>query len=270
MAKTQRGGKRVSRTTPPRSLSRDSNRNQMWWWVGGAVAVVLLAVVAYWFTLGPGKAAPPEPAAIAPEPTQVPSPTLAAEEEQGGEPTATAPPIESTEEETSMPPPAERSSMYSQPPEMQIDPAKTYVATISTEKGDIVVDLDAGAAPQTVNNFVFLAREGFYDGLTFHRVEPDFVIQGGDPLGTGSGGPGYTVPAEIELQHVKGAIAMARRGDEVNPERASSGSQFYITLEATPFLDGAYTAFGQVTDGMDVVESIGIGDGILSLTIQEE
>ena len=236
MAKTQRGGKRVSRTTPPRSLSRDSNRNQMWWWIGGAVAVVLLAVAAYWFTLGPGKAAPPEPTAIPPEPTQAPSPTVTAEEEEGG-PTATVPPIESTEEETSMPPPAERANMYSQPPEMQIDPATSYVAAISTEKGDIVVDLDAGAAPQTVNNFVFLAREGFYDGLTFHRVEPDFVIQGGDPLGTGSGGPGYTVPAEIELEHVKGAIAMARRGDEVNPERASSGSQFYITLEATPFLD---------------------------------
>jgi cyclophilin family peptidyl-prolyl cis-trans isomerase len=243
----------------------------MWWWIGGAVAVVLLALVAYWFTLGPGKAAPPEPTAIPPEPTQAPSPTVAAEQEEEEGATSTTPPIESTEEEeTSMPPPADRANMYSQPPNMQIDAAKSYVATIATDKGDVVVDLDAGTAPQTVNNFVFLAREGYYDGLTFHRVEPDFVIQGGDPLGTGSGGPGYTVPAEIELEHVKGAIAMARRGDEVNPERASSGSQFYITLEATPFLDGAYTAFGQVADGMDVVESIEIGDAILSITIQEE
>jgi cyclophilin family peptidyl-prolyl cis-trans isomerase len=160
--------------------------------------------------------------------------------------------------------------MYSEPPEMQIDPSKTYRATISTEKGDIVVNLDAGAAPQTVSNFVFLAREGFYDGLTFHRVEPGFVIQGGDPLGTGAGGPGYTVPAEIELKHIKGAIAMARRGDQVNPERASSGSQFYITLDATPFLDGAYTAFGEVVEGMDVVESVAVGDVIDSITIEEE
>jgi peptidyl-prolyl cis-trans isomerase B (cyclophilin B) len=165
--------------------------------------------------------------------------------------------------------PADRADMYSEPPAMQIDTAKTYVATISTAKGDIVVQLDASAAPQTVNNFVFLARAGFYDGLTFHRVEPGFVIQGGDPAGTGGGGPGYTVPAEIQLPHVEGAIAMARRGDQVNPTRASSGSQFYITLAPTPFLDGAYTAFGQVTTGMDVVQSIAVGDVIKKITIKE-
>jgi cyclophilin family peptidyl-prolyl cis-trans isomerase len=159
--------------------------------------------------------------------------------------------------------------MYSDPPAMQIDAGETYTATISTAKGDVVVRLDAGAAPQTVNNFVFLAREGFYDGLTFHRVEPGFVIQGGDPAGTGSGGPGYTVPAEIQLPHVEGAIAMARRGDNVNPARASSGSQFYITLAPTPFLDGAYTAFGQVVEGMDVVKSIAVGDVIQTITISQ-
>ena len=142
---------------------------------------------------------------------------------------------------TSMPKnPADRADMYSEPPAMQ-----------------------------TVNNFVFLARAGFYDGLTFHRVEPGFVIQGGDPAGTGGGGPGYTVPAEIQLPHVEGAIAMARRGDQVNPTRASSGSQFYITLAPTPFLDGAYTAFGQVTTGMDVVQSIAVGDVIERITITE-
>jgi cyclophilin family peptidyl-prolyl cis-trans isomerase len=178
---------------------------------------------------------------------------------------------QTTEEESSMPAnPIERSDMYSAPPEMQIDVSRSYIATISTDKGDIVVQLDASAAPLHVNNFVFLSQEGFYDGLTFHRVEPGFVIQGGDPLGNGSGGPGYTVPAEIQLPHPKGAIAMARRADQVNPERASSGSQFYITLEATPFLDGAYTAFGQVTAGMDVVESIAIGDVIKSVTIVEQ
>jgi len=164
---------------------------------------------------------------------------------------------------------ADRNDMYSAPPAMQIDPSKAYVATISTVKGDIVVQLDASAAPQTVNNFVFLAQQGFYDGLTFHRVEPGFVIQGGDPAGTGSGGPGYTIPAEIQLSHVEGAIAMARRSDQVNPTRASSGSQFYITLAPTPFLDGAYTVFGQVIEGMDVVQSIAIGDVIEKITIME-
>jgi len=166
--------------------------------------------------------------------------------------------------------PRDRNNMYNDPPAMQIDAGETYTATISTAKGDVVAQLDAGAAPQTVNNFVFLAREGFYDGLTFHRVEPGFVIQGGDPAGTGSGGPGYTVPAEIQLPHVEGAIAMARRGDEVNPARASSGSQFYITLAPTPFLDGAYTAFGQVVEGMDVVKSIAVGDVIQTITISQD
>ncbi len=166
--------------------------------------------------------------------------------------------------------PADRANMYSEPPEMQIDTSKSYVATISTAKGDIVVQLDASAAPLTVNNFVSLARQGFYDGLTFHRVEPGFVIQGGDPLGNGTGGPGYTVSAEIGLPHVEGAIAMARKGDEVNPTRASSGSQFYITLAATPFLDGAYTVFGRVIEGMDVVQSIAVGEVIEKITITEE
>jgi len=175
---------------------------------------------------------------------------------------------ETTEQPPAMPEdPADRLDMYSEPPEMQIDAGAVYTATISTAKGDIVVQLDAGAAPQTVNNFVFLAEQGFYDGLTFHRVEPGFVIQGGDPLGTGTGGPGYTVPAEIGLPHVEGAIAMARQGDDVNPTRASSGSQFYIALAETPHLDGAYTVFGQVTAGMDVVQSIAIGDGIEEIAI---
>jgi len=168
-----------------------------------------------------------------------------------------------------MPVPAGRADMYSKPPEMQIDANKTYVATISTAKGDIVVQLDASAAPLTVNNFVFLARQGFYDGLTFHRVVPDFVIQGGDPLGTGTGGPGYTVPAEIQLPHIKGAIATARQSDQVNPTRASSGSQFYITLAPTHSLDGGYTAFGHVIEGTEVVQSIAVGDVIEKITIDE-
>ena len=113
-------------------------------------------------------------------------------------------------------------------------------------------------------------RRRLLDGLTFHRVEPGFVVQGGDPTGTGSGGPGYTIPAEIKRPHPKGALAWARTGDAVNPERRSSGSQFYITLDATPFLDGGYTVFGQTTKGMDVVEKITRGDTIESVTIKEE
>ncbi len=166
--------------------------------------------------------------------------------------------------------PPQRSQMYKSAPAMTIDPNKTYSATIKTAKGDIVVELYPKDAPQHVNNFVFLAREGFYNNLTFHRVEPGFVIQGGDPLGSGSGGPGYTVPAEIKGKHTKGALAMARLGDQANPKRDSSGSQFYITLEATPFLDGQYTAFGQVTKGFEVAEKIARGDVIQSVTIEEK
>lgn len=169
--------------------------------------------------------------------------------------------------------PAERNNMYKAAPPMTIDVNKKYRATIETSKGNIVVDLYPQDAPQHVNNFVFLAREGFYDGLTFHRVEKDpqpFVIQGGDPLGNGTGGPGYTIPPEIKRTHPKGALAMARRGGppETTP---SSGSQFYITLDATPFLDGGYTSFGQTTpETMSVVEQIAKGDVIKTITIQEQ
>ena len=173
-------------------------------------------------------------------------------------------------ERSSMPAnPADRVDMYSEPPAMQIDPTIVYFAAISTPKGEIVVQLDAAAAPETVNNFVFLAREGFYDGLTFHRVEPDFVVQGGDPAGTGGGGPGYKVEAEIGLPHVDGAIATARTADNLNPERLSSGSQFYITLGAQPGLDDQYTVFGRVVSGMDVVEDIAVGDLIEEIAIYE-
>ena len=160
-----------------------------------------------------------------------------------------------------------RYNLYSQPPEMQLDEAQKYSATIVTEKGDIKIALDAEAAPVTVNNFVFLAEAGFYDGLTFHRVEPGFVIQGGDPTGSGQGGPGYVLPAEIGLEHSVGAIALARLPDQGNPHRMSSGSQFYITLEATPQLDGAYTVFGYVTEGMEVVQKIAVGDVIEEIGI---
>lgn len=165
-------------------------------------------------------------------------------------------------------PPTERADYYQAKPELAIDAGQNYQATIHTNKGDIVVSLDAQVAPEHVNNFVFLANEGFYNGLAFHRVEPGFVIQGGDPLGSGQGGPGYTVPGEFSLTHGEGALAMARLPDEVNPNRESSGSQFYITLAATPFLDGQYSVFGQVEMGMDVVQAIEIGDVIEGVIIE--
>jgi cyclophilin family peptidyl-prolyl cis-trans isomerase len=165
-------------------------------------------------------------------------------------------------------PPAERADYYQSKPGLTIDADRTYRATIQTSKGDIVVSLDAKASPEHVNNFIFLSNEGFYDGLTFHRVEPGFVIQGGDPLGAGNGGPGYTVPGEFNLKHIEGALAMARLPDQVNPNRESSGSQFYITLAPTEFLDGQYSVFGQVEQGMEVVRSIQVGDTINHIVIE--
>ncbi len=164
-------------------------------------------------------------------------------------------------------PPKDREGYYNGPPEMSIDDSKQYIATVHTAKGQIVMELDALYAPQHVNNFVFLAKEGFFDGLTFHRYKPGFVIQGGDPLGVGTG---YRIPAEIGLLHEKGAVAMARQLDQVNPEKKSSGSQFYITLKATPFLDGDYSVFGKVVAGMDVVQQIRQGDVMTKVVVEEK
>lgn len=150
------------------------------------------------------------------------------------------------------------------------DVQKYTKAVIKTSKGDITVELYPKEAPLSVTNFVQLAKSGFYNNLTFHRVVENFVVQGGDPEGTGRGGPGYTVKAELEgnpHKHVAGALAWARQGDEVNPEKRSSGSQFYITLAATPFLDNGYTVFGKTTAGMDVVKKIAVGDKILKIDV---
>jgi len=138
------------------------------------------------------------------------------------------------------------------------------VATIETDKGTIKFELYEDKAPITTKNFIDLASSGFYDGLTFHRVEPAFVIQGGDPNGDGTGGSGKTIPLETnpDLKHVKGMVAMARSQD---PNSASS--QFYITLADAPFLDGNYAVFGKVTEGMDVVESIVVGDKMNKVSI---
>ncbi len=142
-------------------------------------------------------------------------------------------------------------------------------AVIATDYGDIRMELYGDKAPQTVANFKKLAGEGFYDGLTFHRVVPGFVVQGGDPLGNGTGGPGYDLPAEIDptLTHQVGTLATARKGDRINPERRSSGSQFYIALAPQPHLDGGYTIFGQVVEGMEVVKQIKPGDAMKKVTV---
>jgi cyclophilin family peptidyl-prolyl cis-trans isomerase len=142
---------------------------------------------------------------------------------------------------------------WNKPPEMKIDPKKKYSATFKTDKGDIVVQLFADKTPVTVNNFVFLAQEGFYDDTIFHRVIADFMAQGGDPTGTGRGGPGYRFADEFHpsLRHSKpGLLSMANAGPGTN------GSQFFLTHVPTPWLDNKHTIFGEVTGGMDVLLSI--------------
>ena len=137
---------------------------------------------------------------------------------------------------------------------MNIDPAHKYSATFDTSKGSIVCDLFAKDAPKTVNNFVFLAREGFYNGTVFHRVIADFMVQGGDPTATGSGGPGYKFEDETKgnpNKHKVGSLSMANAGPNTN------GSQFFITLAATEWLNGKHTVFGEVVQGMNVINKIG-------------
>jgi cyclophilin family peptidyl-prolyl cis-trans isomerase len=152
---------------------------------------------------------------------------------------------------------------YSTPPPMQIDTNRAYRAIIKTNKGDIHLQLNPSEAPLTVNNFVALAREGYYDGVTFHRVVPRFVIQGGDPTGTGSGGPGYQFQDEpVKRPYKAGTVAMANAGPNTN------GSQFFICLEDQPNLPPNYTIFGDTVAGMDVVRNIRVGDVMQSVTIE--
>lgn len=157
---------------------------------------------------------------------------------------------------------------YDQPPAMQIDPNKTYIAHFKTDKGNFDIQLFAKEAPITVNNFVFLAREGFYDDLKFHRVIADFMIQGGCPLGRGTGGPGYKwndEPSALKLKHDgPGVLSMANAGVNTN------GSQFFITHVETPWLNGKHAVFGKVMgNGQEVVDAIKQGDTIQSISITE-
>ncbi len=163
---------------------------------------------------------------------------------------------------------------WDSPPKMMIDTAKKYTAIMETEKGTMELELFAKDVPKTVNNFVFLAREGYFDGTTFHRVIPGFMVQGGDPTGTGRGGPGYRFEDEFtEHGHITGALSMANAGPNTN------GSQFFITYVAVHQLDGKHSVFGQLVKGMDILKAITPrdpnqkpqfeGDKIIRVTIRE-
>lgn len=156
---------------------------------------------------------------------------------------------------------------WNTPPTMQIDPKKKYSVSMNTNKGIIEIELYPEHAPKTVNNFVFLAKEGYYDGILFHRVINDFMIQGGDPTGTGRGGPGYKFEDEFKgnpLKHERCVISMANSGPNTN------GSQFFITHSPQPHLNGKHTVFGKVKNGQDVVDLIEQGDKMEQVTVIEE
>lgn len=233
-SKRDRKKRRSTQSDATSTQKKESNSAidwKKWLWIGGGVVLVLAVAGILWFTVGPG----------------------ASSEERGAMPADSV----------------ERNGMYIAPPAMQIDPSNTYIATIETEKGDVVAELFADRAPNTVNNFVFLAREGFFDDTLFHRVLPGFMAQAGDPTGTGSGGPGYEFSDEFhpELKHdAPGILSMANSGANTN------GSQFFITYEPTPWLDAydpegnlrdcqrpdvsCHAVFGLVIEGMDVVEAL--------------
>ncbi len=233
--KRKRRNRATTAGAPPRRQPTNDKRNwTTWLWIGGIAAAVVVVGIAVWLILRAGRSE-----SLAKSGIEMPSDPL------------------------------QRNGMFSAPPEMQIDPGQTYTATIETEKGNIVAELYADKAPTVVNNFVFLARAGFYDGTTFHRVLTDFMAQGGDPTGTGAGGPGYQFPDEFhpDLRHDQpGTLSMANSGPNTN------GSQFFITYEPTPWLDAydeagnlkdcqlpgvsCHAVFGRVIGGMDVLEAL--------------
>jgi cyclophilin family peptidyl-prolyl cis-trans isomerase len=247
---------------------RDGHRPPWLLLLGGIVVlalIVILVVVALQRDRGMDDPVPPAttPAGVAPAEEGATQPEDAQEGRTDG-----AMPAD----------PAARNGMYASPPPRVIDPDAVYVATLETEDGEIVIELFADKAPNTVNNFVFLARAGFYDGTTFHRVLEGFMAQGGDPTGTGSGGPGYTFADEFhpDLRHdVPGRLSMANSGPGTN------GSQFFITFAPTPWLNGGHTIFGQVVEGFDVLEQVRLrdpqspadqatpGDTLIAVTIEE-
>jgi peptidylprolyl isomerase len=235
----------------------------------GLVASILIS------RAGGGAAAAPTPAAQADNGLATPA-ADAPTADPAAAPTAAAAPAAAVAGTL----PTAATYTYSAAPPMAIDPAKKYTATLTTPRGDVVIELLPDIAPQTVNNFVFLARNNFYNGLTWHRVLENFMAQGGDPEGTGTGGPGYSIPAEFTDQltfDAPGMVAMARSSD---PD--SAGSQFFITTGAAPWLNGEYTIFGRVVSGQDIVNGIPLrdpqnpadlaqpGESILGITVSEQ
>lgn len=244
--------------------------------ISAAVVLIVLGLVAGLLISragtsadAPGTVAEFNPSADAfAQSTVAPAPTVAAEPTTAVQPALPAETL-----------PTATTYTFDAPPPMEIDPESQYIATILTPRGEVVVELLPEIAPQTVNNFVFLARQGFYNGLTWHRVLENFMAQGGDPLGDGTGGPGYSIPAEFTNQLTfdqPGMLAMARSAD---PD--SAGSQFFITTGAAPWLNEQYTIFGRVVSGQEIVNAIPLrdpqnpddlatpGETILGITIDE-
>lgn len=205
-------------------LPKSKRQAAVYWTIAIVMAIALIGPLAL----------SGNPVAVAPTPS-VPPPTVAT-------------PFTTTSARVEKP-------AWAMPPPMEIDASKTYHATIETTKGTVKVELAAKDAPKTVNNFVFLAKQGFYDGLSFHRVIDNFMAQGGDPNGDGTGGPGYKFEDEFSsLKHDPGALSMANSGPGTN------GSQFFIMTGSAPFLDGKHSVFGKVTEGLDIVKSLTKGD----------
>jgi cyclophilin family peptidyl-prolyl cis-trans isomerase len=259
MAKKRQSSQSVRQSAKRREEEQRQRRKQQLMWVGiAAVILVALAAVAV--------------VVLSSEPDEQ---TAATDLDETSEERASSEPVESPEQSTPVEPedpgattsldefddagpladlePIERFAYYDQAPEMVIDPEKAYEALILTEKGDIRLRLFAEESPLTVNNFVYLAREGFYDGTIFHRVIQDFMAQGGDPTGTGAGGPGYQFADEVDTGLVfdrPGLLAMANSGPNTN------GSQFFITYVPTPHLNGLHTIFGEIVEGDEVLDSL--------------
>jgi len=191
----------------------------------------------------------------APKPAQPASQPPTEPPAQAADTTQPVVPTDTTAGMTATPPAAEKGMLKDTLVATKL-PENLYFNIKVKDYGTMKVQFYTKDAPKNVTNVANLGIKGFYNGLTFHRLIPGFMIQGGDPSGNGTGGPGYTVPAEIKRQHTKGAMAMARTGDQVNPERRSSGSQFYICFGPTPQLDGQYTVIGQLVEGMDVLNKL--------------
>lgn len=252
VSRTRRGTERSAKpkaSAPPPVKKDDRKQKMMDLYISIGVVVVVIGVVVGLYYLSRR----PASTAVAEEPT--PAPTAAVQTT----PTADAETGNPNGEEDIV------AKQWSEPPAMALEEGVDYRAIIKTEKGDVTIDLFEEQAPRTVNNFVFLAREGYYDGVTFHRVMHDFMAQGGDPTGTGSGGPGYEFEDEFspDLKHdSEGIVSMANAGANTN------GSQFFITYRPTPHLDGKHSVFGKVLEGMDVLRALTERDPLKGPTYQ--